>query len=57
VETLVPSLATYRLWHATRAALLRDLGRDDEARSADQRALELATNTAERELLRERVSR
>jgi len=57
VEELAEALATYRLWHATRAALLRDLGRAEEARAADQRALELATNTAERELLRERVTR
>jgi RNA polymerase sigma-70 factor (ECF subfamily) len=57
VDALEPQLADYRLWHATRGALLRDLGRDDEARAADQRALELATNTAERELLRERVTR
>ena len=56
VEELEPALATYRLWHATRAALLRDLGRDDEARAADERALALATNTAEQELLRERVT-
>ena len=56
VDALEPALATYRLWHATRAALLRDLGRDDDARAADQRALDLATNTAERELLRERVT-
>jgi RNA polymerase sigma factor (sigma-70 family) len=57
VDALAPALASYRLWHATRAALLRDLGHDDEARAADQRALELATNTAERELLRTRVTR
>ena len=57
VQELEAALATYRLWHATRAALLRDLGRDDEARAADQRALDLATNTAERELLHERVTR
>lgn len=56
VDSLERDLAGYRLWHATRGALLRDLGRDDEARAADQRALELATNTAERELLRERVT-
>ncbi|HEY7718601.1 MAG TPA: DUF6596 domain-containing protein, partial [Pedococcus sp.] len=56
VDALEPQLADYRLWHATRGALLRDLGRDDEARAADQRALELATNTAERELLRARVT-
>jgi len=57
VDALEPALASYRLWHATRAALLRDLGHDDEARAADQRALDLATNTAERELLRARVTR
>jgi RNA polymerase sigma-70 factor (ECF subfamily) len=56
VEELEAALGDYRLWHATRAALLRDLGRDEEARAADQRALELATNTAERALLQDRVS-
>ena len=55
VDGLAAELDGYRLFHATRAALLRDLDRDDEARAADRRALDLATNTAERALLRSRV--
>lgn len=44
-------LDRYHLYHATRAELLRDLGRSDEAREADQRALELTANPAEQALL------
>jgi predicted RNA polymerase sigma factor len=39
-----------------RAELLRDLGRNDEARAADQSALELTANPAEQSLLRQRIS-
>ena len=49
-------LAGYRLLHSTRAALLRDLGRAEEAHAADARAYELAVNPAERDLLAERLS-
>jgi predicted RNA polymerase sigma factor len=48
-------LDRYHLYHATRAELLRDLGRDDEAREADQRALELTVNPAEQALLEQRL--
>ncbi|HET6214752.1 MAG TPA: DUF6596 domain-containing protein, partial [Micromonosporaceae bacterium] len=51
VEALASELAGYRLLHATRAELLRALGRTDEAIAATRRALALATNPAERELL------
>jgi len=37
----------YHAFHATRADLLRRLGRSDEARSAYDRAIELASNAAE----------
>ncbi|HWJ84247.1 MAG TPA: tetratricopeptide repeat protein, partial [Cellulomonas sp.] len=37
----------YHAFHATRADLLRRLGRTDEARAAYDRAIELAGNTAE----------
>jgi predicted RNA polymerase sigma factor len=37
-------LAHHHLLHATRAALLRDLGRLEEARDADRHALELTDN-------------
>ncbi|MPZ27319.1 MAG: RNA polymerase subunit sigma-24 [Micromonosporaceae bacterium] len=55
VDGLGDRLVGYRLWHATRAELLRALGRDDEAAEATRRALALATNPAERELLSRRL--
>ena len=42
------------LFHATRADVLARLGRRDEARAAYDRALALATNTAERRVLERR---
>ena len=51
VDTLVDELPDYRLVFAIRAELLRELGREEEARDALARALALATNPAERELL------
>jgi RNA polymerase sigma factor (sigma-70 family) len=56
VEILAGALSDYHLFHATRAELLRDLGRAEEARVADQRALELTANPAEQSLLRQRLS-
>jgi RNA polymerase sigma-70 factor (ECF subfamily) len=50
------SMADYHLFHAVRADLLRRLGRDPEAARAYRRALELAGNDAERDLLRRRLS-
>ena len=55
VDRLTGELDGYHLLHATRAELLRDLGRQEEARAEDQRALELTHNPAERELLRRRL--
>ena len=52
---LAEDLDRYHLYHATRAELLRALGRTDDARAADQRALELTENPAERALLRARL--
>jgi RNA polymerase sigma-70 factor (ECF subfamily) len=52
---LADDLDRYHLYHATRAELLRALGRADEARAADQRALELTHNPAERALLSSRL--
>jgi predicted RNA polymerase sigma factor len=57
VERLSDRLAGYHLFHATRAELLRLLGRDDEATTADRRALELTTNEAERRLIQTRLRR
>jgi RNA polymerase sigma-70 factor (ECF subfamily) len=44
-------LDCYLYFHSTRGWLLRRLGRDDEARAAYRRALELATSTPERRFL------
>ncbi len=49
-------LPTYHLFHATRADLLTRLGRADAARAAYERALELATNEAERTFLTDKLS-
>ena len=56
LEPLAEDLDRYHLYHATRGELLRDLGRNDEARAADKRALELTENPAERALLERRVA-
>ena len=55
VDELADELDTYHLFHATRADLLRRLGRDAEADAAYRRALELATNPAERRFLEGRL--
>jgi RNA polymerase sigma factor (sigma-70 family) len=55
LDTLTAPLDGYHLYHATRAELLRALGHPDQARTADQRALELTTNPAEQALLRQRI--
>ena len=55
VERESAALDGYRLYHSTRAQFLRDLGREDAARAADQRAYDLAVNPAERDLLARRL--
>lgn len=55
VDLLADPLARYPYFHATRGELLRELGRPEDARSADARALELTANPAERELLLARL--
>ncbi|WP_370968644.1 RNA polymerase sigma factor [Amycolatopsis sp. cg9] len=47
VGRLEPELAGYHPFHATRADLLRRLGRSQESRAAYEKAIELADNTAE----------
>lgn len=47
VDGLASPLTGYHAYHATRADLLRRLGRDQEARIAYDTAIELAGNTAE----------
>lgn len=56
VDALAPDLGEYRLLHATRAELLLALSRGEEARAALTRALAMATNPAERDLLRQRLN-
>jgi RNA polymerase sigma-70 factor (ECF subfamily) len=56
VEPLADELDGYRLFHAVRAELLDELGRHEQARAANERALALAANPAERELLTRRLS-
>nr|WP_221474395.1 DUF6596 domain-containing protein [Planomonospora venezuelensis] len=55
LEQLGGALERYPLLHATRAELLRDLGRHAEAYQADVRALELTANPAQQALLEERL--
>jgi RNA polymerase sigma-70 factor (ECF subfamily) len=50
------ALDGYHLFHATRADLLRRLGRRDEAAAAYRRALALTTNDVERAFLTARLS-
>jgi RNA polymerase sigma-70 factor (ECF subfamily) len=50
-------LEHYRYFHSARADLLRRAGRDDEARQAYQRALELAQTVAERRSLNEQLAK
>jgi RNA polymerase sigma-70 factor (ECF subfamily) len=47
VDRLEHRLAGYRAYHATRADLLRRLGRSQKSRAAYDKAIELAGNTAE----------
>lgn len=54
VERLGEPLAGYHAYHATRADLLRRLGRSQEARTAYDNAIELAGNTGEIAYLRRR---
>jgi RNA polymerase sigma factor (sigma-70 family) len=56
IEPLAPELDGYRLFHALRAGLLTALGQDDLAQAASERALALAGNPAERELIARRLS-
>jgi len=57
VDALAAELSGYHLFHATRAELFRALGRTADARAADEQALELTENPAERALLARRLAR
>ena len=52
----IDGLDGYHLFHASRADLLRRLGRDREAAQAYGMALELASQPAERDFLRRRLA-
>ncbi|MEU4606395.1 sigma-70 family RNA polymerase sigma factor [Kribbella sp. NPDC023972] len=56
LDRLSSALRAYPLFHATRAQFLRDLGRKPDARAADELAVSLTANTAQRDLLQERLS-
>jgi RNA polymerase sigma-70 factor (ECF subfamily) len=56
VDALEQTLADYHLWHATRANLLRRLGRRDDAIAAYRRAHALTQNEAERRFLTRQVT-
>jgi len=55
IDPLAARLDGYHLFHAARGELLRRLGRLEEAREADRRALSLTDNPAERRLLTARL--
>jgi len=57
LDALGGPLDSYHLFHATRAHLLREVGRLAEARRADEQALGLTANPAERALLEQRLTR
>ena len=57
LEEIAPILDAYHLFHAARAELLNELGRHEQARAAQLRALELTDNRAERSLLERRLFR
>ncbi|TDC80774.1 sigma-70 family RNA polymerase sigma factor [Actinomadura sp. 7K507] len=49
------TLERYPPYHATRAELLRALGRPEDAHAADQKALDISTNPAQQALLHRRL--
>lgn len=56
LDALAGTLGSYHLFHATRAQLLRELGHATKARRADEQALSLTGNPAERALLEQRLT-
>jgi RNA polymerase sigma-70 factor (ECF subfamily) len=52
----IEGLASFHLFHAARADLLRRLRRTDEAATAYEKALELATNPVEIGYLKKRLA-
>ncbi|BBZ15917.1 RNA polymerase sigma factor [Mycolicibacterium gadium] len=56
LDALASELDRFHLYHAARADLLRELGRFEESRDSDRRALGLTANPAEQELLQRRIA-
>ena len=56
LEPLADELDAYHLFHSARADLLRRRGDDVAAAAAYRRALQLATNPAERRFLERRLA-
>jgi predicted RNA polymerase sigma factor len=56
VDALAPELETYHLFHAIRGSFLLELGRREQARAAEMRALALTGNQAEQLLLHQRLA-
>jgi len=56
LDAIAPELDGYHLLHATRGMMLRALGREEEAATADRRALKLTANPAERTLIERRLA-
>jgi RNA polymerase sigma-70 factor (ECF subfamily) len=54
IDRLEDALAGHHAYHATRADLLRRLGRSQKARAAYDKAIELAGNTADTAYLKRR---
>ncbi len=55
LDGLAADLDGYHLYHAARGEMLHELGRREQARAAQLRALDLTQNTAERALLQRRL--
>jgi RNA polymerase sigma-70 factor (ECF subfamily) len=55
LDALAADLDGYHLFHAARGEIMRELGRSEQARAAELRALNLTQNTAERALLERRL--
>jgi RNA polymerase sigma factor (sigma-70 family) len=55
LEDIATELDGYHIFHAVRGQLLHDLGRREQARAAELRALDLTNNRAERDLLVRRL--
>src|SRR5262249_45012497 len=56
VETLAQDLEAYHLFHSIRGAFLLEIGRGEQARAAEMRALALTGNSAEQLLIHQRLS-